>query len=77
MISRGLRPAESYGLRTNTRSFAQKVHRMNSNISPGSVQHSLLTPDDGLVIEVQEIDVVSLKDYVDRHVTFAKLEPGS
>jgi hypothetical protein len=39
---------------------------MNLNISPSSVEHSLLTPDDSQVIEVREIDVVTLKDYADR-----------
>ncbi len=45
--------------------FSQS-RRMNLNISPSSVEHSLLTPDDGQVIEVREIDVVALKDYADR-----------
>jgi hypothetical protein len=39
---------------------------MNLNISPSRVEHSLLRPDDGQVIEVREIDVAALKDYADR-----------
>jgi tetratricopeptide (TPR) repeat protein len=51
---------------------------MALNISPSSVEHSLLRPDDGQVVEVREIDVVSLKDYADRsgitEFDFVKIE---
>ena len=57
--------------------FSQS-RRMNLNISPSSVEHSLLRPDDGQVIEVREIDVVTLKDYADRsgvtEFDFVKIE---
>jgi FkbM family methyltransferase len=38
--------------------------RMPLNISASSVEHSLLIPDDGQVVEVREIDVVTLEDYL-------------
>jgi hypothetical protein len=39
---------------------------MNLNISPRSLKHSLLRPDDCELIEVPKIDFVTLKDYADR-----------
>jgi FkbM family methyltransferase len=57
--------------------FSQS-RKMSFNISPNSVEHSLLRPDDGQVIEVREIDVVTLKDYADRsgvtEFDFVKIE---
>jgi FkbM family methyltransferase len=51
---------------------------MSLNISTSSVEHSLLAPDDGQVIESRDIDVVSLQDYAGQHgVTgfdFVKIE---
>lgn len=37
---------------------------MNLNISMSSVEHSLLIPDDGQVISIQEIEVIGLKEYL-------------
>lgn len=51
---------------------------MTLNISGSSVEHSLLRPDDGEPIGVQQIDVIALSDYcqqrgIDR-IDFLKLE---
>lgn len=57
--------------------FSQS-RRINFNISSSSVEHSLLMPDNGQVIEAREIDVVTLKDYADRcgvtQFDFVKIE---
>jgi len=37
---------------------------MNLNISISSVEHSLLMPDDGQIISIQEIEVIGLKEYL-------------
>jgi len=51
---------------------------MDLNISRSGVEHSLLTPDDGEVIERRPIEVISLKDYCIANkisvIDFLKLE---
>jgi FkbM family methyltransferase len=37
---------------------------MSLNISESGVEHSLLTPDDGVAVSVEEIQVIALRDYV-------------
>jgi FkbM family methyltransferase len=37
---------------------------MNLNISMSSVEHSLLAPDDGQIVSIQEIEVIGLKEYL-------------
>jgi FkbM family methyltransferase len=62
----------------NEAGLYSESRKMNLNVSASNIDHSLLMPDDGQVIEVREIDVVALKDYADRHgVTefdFVKIE---
>ena len=52
--------------------------RMLLNISASSVEHSLLTPDDGDPIELRPIEVVSLRDYCGEkaitQIDFLKIE---
>jgi len=63
MISRGLAQLNRTGSGPTCASFAEKVQTMNSNNSPRSVEHSLLTAGD---------------DHdVNRHVMSVRLEPGS
>jgi len=63
-----------------TRNFAGVAHvhlnhaglysvsgRMPLNVSSSSVEHSLLPPDDGEVVEVREIQVLALADYCRDH----------
>jgi hypothetical protein len=65
MMSRVLRPAKAYGFRTNTRSFVESSWNELEYLA--RQRRVFIAPDDDQVIEVQEIDVVSVKDYVDRH----------
>ncbi len=62
----------------NAAGLFSQTRKMLLNISPNSVEHSLLAPDDGQVIEVREIDVVTLKDYAGLHgvaeFDFVKIE---
>jgi FkbM family methyltransferase len=55
-----------------------ETRRIGLNISPSSVEHSILTPDDGQVIAVREIDVMALKDYLQKRnvpkLDFLKIE---
>jgi FkbM family methyltransferase len=55
-----------------------ETRRIGLNISPNSVEHSLLMPDDGQRVDVREIDVITLKDYLQRRdipkLDFVKIE---
>lgn len=55
-----------------------QTRQIGLNISASSVEHSLLMPDDGKVMEIREIDVTTLRDYLDRHelarLDFLKIE---
>jgi FkbM family methyltransferase len=48
----------------NQAGLYSQTRRMDLNISASSVEHSLLMPDDGRVIEVRKIDVITLRNYV-------------
>lgn len=62
----------------NQAGLYSETRRIGLNISASSVEHSLLMPDDGNVIEVREIEVTTLRDYLDQHgiaqLDFLKLE---
>ena len=62
----------------NEAGLYSQTRRVSLNISPNSVEHSLLMPDDGQVIDVREIDVITLKDYVQQKkivkLDFVKIE---
>lgn len=55
-----------------------ETRRIGLNISANSVEHSLLMPDDGQRVDVREIDVITLKDYLQRRdipkLDFVKIE---
>ncbi len=52
--------------------------KITFNISPNSVEHSILTPDDGEIVNKQTIDVVSINDYCNQNninkIDFCKVE---
>jgi FkbM family methyltransferase len=62
----------------NEAGLYSRTGRVPLNISANSVEHSLLTPDDGHVLEVREIEVTTLGDYVLRRnlpkLDFVKIE---
>jgi hypothetical protein len=62
----------------NAEGLFSQSRTMSLNISSSSVEHSLLAPDDGQVVEVREVNVTTLKDYAaGRGVTefdFVKIE---
>jgi len=62
----------------NEAGLYSETRRMELNISASSVEHSLLMPDDGAVIEVREIHVLALQDYVQKarieKLDFVKIE---
>lgn len=62
----------------NCAGLYSETRRMKLNVSASSVEHSLLEPDDGSIVRVQEIDVMRIDDYVrmenvDR-IDFVKVE---
>jgi FkbM family methyltransferase len=62
----------------NQAGLYSETRRIGLNISASSVEHSLLMPDDGNLVEVREIDVTTLRDYLDQRaiaqLDFLKLE---
>jgi FkbM family methyltransferase len=62
----------------NEAGLYSETRMIGLNISASSVEHSLLLPDDGAVIEVREIKVIALADYVQQAqiatLDFVKIE---
>jgi FkbM family methyltransferase len=48
----------------NQAGLYSETRTMRLNISTSGVEHSLLAPDDGVVVQVKEIQVIALRDYL-------------